>query len=174
MAPIVKEETVKNIDKSDVIQIQKQWLKNNQDVSTRELVGKGFRALKEIIQEDGPLTNAKIKILNARFEVTAYIKTIDYGGMRRKKWRIQGDRVIRYDKWQTISMLYCRKKTSDGIKFVYNKLPTVWGHTSSLKQHDDAITSTSGEIFLHFQKNFIIRWFDFQSVPFLHNYNFPD
>ncbi len=140
MAPIVKEEELLQIDRSEVNQIQKQWLTKNQDVTARELVGKGFRTLKEIVQDEGPLTNAKVKVLNARFEVTAYMKTIDYGGIRRKKWRIQGDRVIRYDKWQTITMLSCRKTTSAAIQFVYNKLPT-WGQSAQLEQSDSAITS---------------------------------
>ncbi len=103
MDPLVKSATLREIKRSDVTQIQKKWLRENKNPNIREFVGQGFLTLKNIIEEEGPLTNAKVKILDDDYEITVYIKTRDYSGINRKKWRIHGQRAIRYDTGKTFN-----------------------------------------------------------------------
>ena len=84
------------------------WLRVNSDVDEREYVGVGFMNLKEMVEERGTLSNTKVKILDLRGNVTAYIKTKDYGGPFRKKFRVDASDVERYDRLGNIGSFFKR------------------------------------------------------------------
>ena len=64
--------------------------------------------LKEMVEEQGTLSNTKVKIQDLRGNVTAHIRTNNYGGLFRKKFRIDASDVERYDGLGKISGFFTR------------------------------------------------------------------
>ena len=83
-------------------------MRANNDVDEREYVGVGFMNLKEMVEEQGTLFNTKVKIQDLGGNVTAHIRTNDYGGLFRKKFRIDASDVERYDGLRKISGFFTR------------------------------------------------------------------
>ncbi len=91
------ETNLNQLDLQTIHYCLKEWLRENDDPSKREFVGVGFMNLKQLLFEQSTMKNVKIKILDSNYQVAAYLKTYDYGGFFRTKWRIRSNEAVRYD-----------------------------------------------------------------------------
>ena len=83
--------------------------------------------LKEMVEEQGTLFNTKVKIQDLGGNVTAHIRTNDYDGLFRKKFRIDASDVERYGGSRKIRRFFTRT-----FSYLKGLLPAVLAVTMDL------------------------------------------